>query len=68
LVFEIQSMPAAIRMLTCVFPPRYFVTVLRTLFLAGDVWDVVLPNTAILLLFAGVLLGWAMRATRTNLA
>jgi ABC-type multidrug transport system, permease component len=23
LVFEIQSMPAAIRMLTCVFPPRY---------------------------------------------
>ena len=68
LVFEIQSMPTAIRMLTSVFPPRYFVTVLRTLFLAGDVWEVVLPNTAILLLFAGVLLGWAMRATRTNLA
>ena len=41
---------------------------LRTLFLAGDVWEVVLPNTAILLLFAGVLLGWAIRATRTSLA
>lgn len=68
LVFEIQSMPAAIRMLTTIFPPRYFVTVLRTLFLAGDVWEVVLPNTAILLLFAGVLLGWALRATRTSLA
>ncbi|HOM16782.1 MAG TPA: ABC transporter permease, partial [Thermoguttaceae bacterium] len=28
LVFEIQSMPAAIRMLTTIFPPRYFVTAL----------------------------------------
>ncbi|MDW8037922.1 MAG: ABC transporter permease [Thermoguttaceae bacterium] len=68
LVFEIQSMPLAIRVLTKIFPPRYFVTVLRTLFLAGDVWEVVVPNTAILFGFAVVLLIWAIRATRTRLA
>ncbi len=68
LVFEIQSMPSAIRLLTTIFPPRYFVTVLRTLFLAGDVWEVVLPNTAILVGFAAALLTSAIRATRTRLA
>lgn len=68
LVFEIQSMPTPIRMLTTIFPPRYFVAALRTLFLAGDVWEVVLPNTAILVVFAGVFLAWAIRATRTSLA
>ena len=42
--FEIASMPPAVRALTYVFPPRYFVDALQTIFLSGDVWPVLLPD------------------------
>lgn len=42
-IFEISAMPLPIRTVTTVIPARYFVTSLQTLFLAGDVWSVLLP-------------------------
>ena len=41
-IFEIASMPEPIRMLTHVFPARYFVTSLQTLFLTGNVWSLLI--------------------------
>jgi len=67
LVFEISSMPWPIRYLTYVFPPRYFVSSLRTLFLAGDVWRVIIPNTCVMLAFAVFFLTLTARKTRTRL-
>lgn len=43
-LFEIDSMPLPIRALTYVVPARYFVSSLQTVFLAGDVWTLFLPN------------------------
>ena len=37
-------------------PARYYVALLQTLFLAGDVWGVILPNAAVLAGMAVVLL------------
>ncbi len=48
LVFEINSMPLPIRFLTYLFAPRYFVSSLKTLFLVGNVWRVVIPDTAVM--------------------
>lgn len=42
-VFEISSMPLPIRTITTIIPARYFVSSLQTLFLAGDVWAVLIP-------------------------
>ena len=53
-LFDIHSMPDFIQLLTYLVPARYFVAILQTLFLAGDVWPVVLANMAalfIMLLF-----------------
>lgn len=36
-IFEISSMPLPIQILTYLFPPRYFVTCLQTIFLTGNV-------------------------------
>jgi len=41
-IFEISSMPLPIRALTHIFAARYFVTSLQTLFLAGNVWPLLL--------------------------
>jgi ABC-2 type transport system permease protein len=48
-LFEIDSMPAVIRAITYVVPARYFVASLQTVFLAGDVWALFLPNIAAML-------------------
>jgi ABC-2 type transport system permease protein len=47
-IFDINSMPAPIQVLTHIVPARYYVAILHTLFLAGDVWAVILPNMAAL--------------------
>jgi ABC-2 type transport system permease protein len=66
-IFEIDSMPAPVRWLTLVLPPRYYVSSLQTLFLTGDVPAVLVPNTLVLLAFAAVLFALLFRATRTRL-
>jgi ABC-2 type transport system permease protein len=43
-VFEIKSMPLLQRTVAAILPARYLVTCLKTLFLAGDVKGVLLPN------------------------
>lgn len=45
-IFEISSMPKPIQLLTYLFPARYFVTSLQTLFLAGNVWPLLLSCMA----------------------
>jgi ABC-2 type transport system permease protein len=67
-MFDLRSMPTPVRLLTYVLPARYYVSLLQTIFLAGDVWGVVLPNAAVLALVAVVLLSLARVLTRKTLA
>ena len=60
-------MPLPIRMLTYVIPARYFVPSLQTLFLAGDVWALLLPNIAAMLGIGTLLFVLAKLKTRKNL-
>ncbi len=66
-VFDIRSMPAVIRLITHIVAARYFVSILQTLFLAGNVWQVVLPNILALVIMAGIFLGLARRASHKSL-
>ena len=43
-IFDIHSMPNIIQILTHIIPARYFVTILQTLFLAGNIWFILLWN------------------------
>ena len=51
-IFDIRSMPMPIRVLTHIVPARYFVAILQSSFLAGDVYSILLPNAGALLLMA----------------
>ena len=66
-VFDIHSMPLVVQLLTHLVAARYYVAILQTLFLAGDVWPVVLANAGALLLMAVVLLTLARRRSRKRL-
>jgi ABC-2 type transport system permease protein len=60
-LFDLRSMPAPIRLITYVLPARYYVTLLQTIFLAGNVWRVIVPNMLVLAVMVA-LLGAGSRA------
>jgi ABC-2 type transport system permease protein len=66
-VFDIHSMPRAIQFITRMIAARYFVSILQTTFLAGDVWSVLLPNAFALIIMAVVFLGLARVAIHKRL-
>ncbi|MBS0624565.1 MAG: ABC transporter permease [Verrucomicrobia bacterium] len=47
-IFEISSMPFFIRCMTYIIPARYYVSCLQTIFLAGNVWELILYNMAMM--------------------
>ncbi len=67
-LFDLRGMPPAVRLLTYVLPARYYVALLQTVFLAGDVWSVIVPNAAVLAGMAVVLLLLSRGVTRKRLA
>jgi ABC-2 type transport system permease protein len=66
-LFDIRNMPAFVRGITYILPARYYVALLQTIFLAGDVWTVIIPNAAMLAGMAFVVLTLARLATRKQL-
>ena len=60
-------MPSWIQFITRLVAARYFVSILQTVFLAGDIWSVILPNMAALAVMAVVFLGAARLMTRKRL-
>jgi ABC-2 type transport system permease protein len=60
-LFDLRSMPAIVRFITYLLPARYYVALLQSVFLAGNVWSVIVPN-ALVLAAMGVALALASRA------
>jgi ABC-2 type transport system permease protein len=56
-LFDLRSEPFGIQVVSYVLPARYYVALLQTLFLAGDIWSVILSNAVVLAFMALVLIG-----------
>ncbi|MDE2437203.1 MAG: ABC transporter permease, partial [Sphingomonadales bacterium] len=67
-LFEIDSMPPAIRWLTYIVPARYLIPPLQGVFLVGDVWSLFLPNIAILFGFGAFFFLRVTRAIKRRIA
>ena len=66
-IYDLRSVPLTIRLISYLVPARYYVSLLQTLFLAGDVWSVILPNAAVLAVVAVIMLALTGRAIRKTL-
>jgi ABC-2 type transport system permease protein len=66
-IFEIGSMPEPIQLITHIIPARYFVAILHSVFLAGNIWPIVVANSAALLVMAVIFLGVARRKAHKRL-
>ena len=67
-IFELNSMPFIQRAIAAVLPARYLVTCLQTLFLAGNVWPLLIPNMIKLGLLGLFFLAATLRYTKKVLA
>jgi ABC-2 type transport system permease protein len=67
MLFDITAMPRWLQLLTYAVPARYLVSILQTLFLAGDVWAVILPNLAGLAVAALLAVAATMAISRRRL-
>ena len=61
LVFDLESTPRMIQIVSHLVPARYFVAISQTLFMAGDVWPVLLPNALALAAMAVIFTSLAFR-------
>ncbi len=66
-IFDLRSVPAAIRYISRVLPATYYVEALQTLFLAGNVAGLLLKDCAILVVAAAALLVFARLNIRKEL-
>lgn len=66
-LFDLRSVPVVVRLVGNLLPATYYVELLKNLFLAGNVWPVILKNSAVLLGYATLFLLLALRHTRKQL-
>lgn len=66
-LFDLRNMPVIVRALGHALPATYYLELLKSLFLAGDIWPLILSNGTILLLYAVVLMALARAKTRKSL-
>ena len=67
-IFDLRSVPAFVRGISRVLPATYYVEALQTLFLAGNVWSLLLRDLAVLTIAATAILVLARLNTRKELA
>lgn len=67
-LYEISSMPVWIQVLTYAVPVRYLMPLLQSVFLAGDLWRLFLPNLAAMLGFGLLFFAATIRVTRRRIA
>jgi len=66
-LFDLRNVPTLVRYIANVLPATHFMTLIKTLFLAGNVWSIVLPNLLMMAGYAVLLLGAARFVTRKKL-
>jgi len=60
-------MPWWLQYITHVIPARYYVAILQTLFLTGDIYAVVIPNLIAMIVLGTVFFAIILKITRKRL-
>ena len=66
-IFDLRNVPVVVEAVSQLLPATHFVGLIKTLFLAGDNWPMILRDCAILSLYALVLTGAVRRTLRKTL-
>jgi ABC-2 type transport system permease protein len=65
-MFPVENMPVPAQFVTYLIPARYFLSMVRSIFLKGTVWPTLLRDTASLLVLGAIILGLAVWRYRSR--
>ena len=51
-LFDLRCVPPLVRYVGQILPATYYMELIKTLFLAGDIWPLILKNNSVLLGYA----------------
>lgn len=63
-IFDLRSVPEFISTIGHVLPPTYYLELLKSLFLAGNNWTLIIRNCAVLIVYAIFFVMLALKVTR----
>ena len=66
-MFDLRNVPMVIQVVSQIFPATHFMELIKSLFLAGNIWSQIIKDCAILIVQSVLLLGLALRFTRKQL-
>jgi ABC-2 type transport system permease protein len=66
-IYEISSMPVFLRGVTHIIPARYFVSSMQTIFQAGSIWKLLLPDILMLMGTTVVFIGLTAKLTKRRM-
>lgn len=66
-IFDLTSVPKAVQIVSYLLPARYYVSTLQTLFLAGDVWSIILADSAAMAVMVLILFKLTLQKTKKRL-
>jgi ABC-2 type transport system permease protein len=67
-LFEINSMPLILRIISYIVPSRYFVPILQSNFLSDTVWVLIIPNVIAIMIIAIILFVFTLRSNVKRIA
>ena len=67
-LFDLNNVPAVVRVIGQLLPATHFLELIKTLMLAGNVWPIVIKDCVILTAYAVILLTAARVVTRKRIA
>ena len=66
-LFDLRSVPVFIRSVGQILPATYYLQLLKSLFLAGNNWDLIIKNCLILAAYAVFFVSAALKVTKKTL-
>lgn len=66
-IFQISSMPWWLQYITHIIPAKYFISILQTLFLTGNIYEVIVPNLLYMILLGSIVFFIIFKITRKRL-
>jgi len=66
-IFEINSMPLILRLITYIIPAKYLIACLQSIFMVGDVMNILIPNICYMGVVAVIFLTLTLIKTQTRL-
>ena len=66
-IYSIANMPIAVQIVTYIVPARYFMTLLKSIFLKGVGWGILWPELLFLLAYAAIIFALASKKARQKI-